>query len=143
MTFGFSAQDNLMKTLSKKTTPAEVSGKIELYHRLLDNLVQVKNCGNGVVVRLMRDNFSTPVKTSLIRHLALEGFIPDRYQWYSGTSDCAGLNVKWLIDGSWVRIGHQLGRQVTRLLNFFSRGRLLALGLFLAALITAEWWKRH
>ena len=131
-----------MKTLSKKTTPAEVSGKTEFYDRLLDNLVQVQNCGSSVVVRLMRDNFSTAVKTSLIRHLALEGFIPDRYQWYSGTSDCAALNVKWLIDGSWVRVGHQLSRQVTRLLNLLSRGRLLALGL-LAALIAAEWWKSH
>ena len=132
-----------MKTLSLKNTPDEVCGKIELYHRVLDNLVQVKNFGNSVVVRLMRDNFSAAAKTSFIRHLALEGFIPDRYQWYSGSPDCAALDVKWEIDGSWVRIGHQLSRQATRLLNFLSCGRLLALGLFLAAFFAAEWWKRH
>jgi hypothetical protein len=143
MTFTFFAEDNLMKALSKKTTPAEVSGKIELYHRVLDNLVQVKNSGTSVVVRLMRDNFSVPAKISFIRHLALEGFIPDRYQWYSGSSDCAAMEVKWVIDGSWVRIGHQLSRQATRLLKFLSCGRLLALGLFLAAFFAAEWWKRH
>jgi len=132
-----------MKALSKKTTTAGVSGKIELYHRVLDNLVQVKNCDNSVVVRLMRDNSPTAAKTSFIKHLALEGFIPDRYQWYSGSSDCPALDVKWVIDGSWVRIGHQLSRQATRLLNFLSCGGLLALGLFWAALFAGEWWKRY
>lgn len=132
-----------MKALSKKTTLAEACGNIELYHRVLDNLVQVKNCGSSVVVRLMRDNFSDAAKTSFIRHLALEGFIPDRYQWYSGSPDCAALDVKWVIDGSWVRIGRQISRQVTRLLNFLSFGRLHALELFLAALFAAEWWKRQ
>jgi hypothetical protein len=132
-----------MNTQSKATTPTEAGRDIELYHRVLDNLVQVKNGGNCVVVRLMRDNFSVPAKISFIRHLALEGFIPDRYQWYSGSSNCAALEVNWVIDGSWVRIGHQLSRQVTRLLNYLSCGRLFALGLFLAALIAAEWWKGH
>ena len=132
-----------MNALTKTTKTIEASGEIELYHRVLDNLVQVKNGGNCVVVRLMRDNFSVRAKISFIRHLALEGFIPDRYQWYSGSSDCAALGVKWVVDGSWVRIGHQLSRQATRLLNFLSCGRLLALGLFLAALFAAEWWKRQ
>src|SRR5271157_4920236 len=122
MTFTFLAEDNLMKALSKKAAPAEASGRIELYHRVLDNLVQVKNCGSSVVVRLTRDNFSASAKASFIKHLALEGFIPDRYQWYSGSSHCAALDVRWVIDGSWVRIGHQLSRQVTRLLSFLSHG---------------------
>lgn len=130
-----------MKALSKKTTPHAVCGNIELYHRVLDNLVQVKNCGSNVVVRLTRDNFSAAAKTSFVRHLALEGFIPDRYQWYSGSPDCAALDVKWVIDGAWVRIGHQISRQVNRLLNFLTCGRLFALGLLLAALFAAEWWK--
>jgi len=80
MTFTFLAEDNLMNALTKTTKPIEDSGEIELYHRVLNNLVQVKNGGNCVIVRLMRDNFSVPARTSFIKHLALEGFIPDRYQ---------------------------------------------------------------
>ena len=132
-----------MKTLPSKTTAVDAPGQIELYHRVLDNLVQVRNCGSSVVVRLTRDNFSASAKAFFIRHLAIEGFIPDRYQWYSESSDCAALEVKWVIDGSWVRIKHQLNRQATRIFNYLSRGRLLALGLFLAALTAALWLKRH
>jgi hypothetical protein len=143
MTSTFIEQDRNMKMPSQKTMTSDAPGQIELYHRVLDNLVQVKNSGTSVVVRLMRDNFSAPAKASFIRHLALEGFIPDRYQWYSGSAACAALDVKWVIDGSWVRIGHQLSRQVTRLLNSLTGGRLLALGLFLAALLAADWWKSH
>ena len=123
-------------------TTGEVPGEFELYHSVLDNLVQVRNRGKGVVVRLTRDNFSATAKTSFIRHLALEGFIPDRYQWYSESSGCPSLEVKWVIDGSWVRIHHQLSRHTSRVLNHLSRGRLLALGLFVAAFIVAVWLKR-
>ena len=143
MKFTFFTEDQHMNTSPKKTMMADLPGKLELYHRVLDNLVQVKNCGGGVVVRLMRDNFSVPAKASFIRHLALEGFIPDRYQWYSGRDEFAALDVKWVIDGSWVRIGHQSNRLTTRVLNHLTSGRLLALGLFVAALTTAVWLKLH
>jgi hypothetical protein len=132
-----------MNTLPKKTTTVDSHGHIELYHRVLDNLVRVENGDAGVVVRLMRDNFSASAKTILIRHLAMEGFIPDRFQWYSEGSDCAALAVQWVVDGSWVRINHRRNRLTTRILSHLTRGRLLALCLFLVALTVAAWWKSH
>jgi|SRR6267142_1156359 len=132
-----------MNTLPKKTTTVDSHVHIELYHRVLDNLVWVENCDASVVVCLTRDNFSASAKTVLIRHLAMEGFIPDRFQWYSEGSDCAPMAVQWVVDGSWVRLNHKLNRLTTRVLSHLTRGRLLALGLFLAAFTAAAWWKSH
>jgi hypothetical protein len=143
MRFTFLGEDKPMKTPVEKAMTADVPGQIELYHRVLDNLLQVRNCGASVEVRLTRDNFSAPAKTSFIRHLALEGFIPDRYQWYSESADCAALDVKWVVDGSWVGVHHQVNRLTTRAINHLTSGRLLALGLFLAALIAAMCFKSH
>ena len=130
-----------MKTNPSATPTVDAPDQIELYDRVMDNLVHVKNCGAGVVVRLMRDNFSAPAKAYFIRHLALEGFIPDRYQWYAGTSEFAALEVKWVVDGSWMRLGHRLNRLYVRALNYLTSGRLLALGLFVAAFTAANFLK--
>ena len=89
-----------MKTDPESTTTLGLPSQIEFFRRVLENLVLVKNCGTSVVVRLTRDNFAVPVKTLFIRHLAMAGFIPDRYQCYSESSDSPALNVKWVIDGS-------------------------------------------
>ncbi|HWX18629.1 MAG TPA: hypothetical protein VN578_01865 [Candidatus Binatia bacterium] len=132
-----------MKTSTGNPTTSDVPGQVELYHRVLDHLVKVENYGTSVVVRLTRDNFSALAKRFFIRHLATEGFIPDRYQRYSESSDCTAMDVKWVIDNSWVTLAHQLNRQATRILNYLSGGRLLALGRFFATLIAAAWWKRH
>jgi len=133
-----------MNTTSAQTLAMDsVPTPVELYHSLLDNLVQVKNCAGGVVVRLTRDNLTARAKTCLIRHLAVEGFIPDRYQWYSEDLTGPSLEVKWVIDGSWVTFQHQLKRLTTRVLNRLTFGRLLALSLFLTALAAAEWRKYH
>jgi hypothetical protein len=87
-----------MKTDQKSTPTVCPPSQMELFRRILENLVLVKNCGTRVVVRLTRDNFAVPAKTLFIRHLALAGFIPDRYQGYSESSDCAALSVQWVID---------------------------------------------
>jgi hypothetical protein len=92
--------DQDMKTDPKSTTTFGLAGQMELFRRILESLVLVKNCGTSVVVRLTRDNFAVPAKTLFIRHLAMAGFIPDRYQCYSEGSDCAALSVQWVIDAS-------------------------------------------
>ena len=99
-----------MRLDSQKTAAVGVSGQAETCHCVLDSLVRVKSRGNSVVVRLKRDNFSAEAKTSLIKHLALAGFIPDRYQWYCENSGFLGLEVKWVTGGSWSRISEWIKR---------------------------------
>jgi len=118
-------------------------GEIELYDRALDDLVQVINGAQRVVVRMAHDHASGPSKAAFIRHLASEGFIPDRYQWFLDGPGCDALPVDWLVDDSWVTLNHRWNLYSIRLLHYLTRGRLFALGLFLAALATAIWVKRH
>jgi len=142
MKFAFLAGDKQKKALPKYTSTVDFPGQIELCERVLDNLVEVKNCGASVEVLLLRDDLTSTARTFLVRYLALEGFIPDRYQFYSGDSDCAALNVKWVIFGPCARMNHKLSRQATRMLNRVSHGRLVAFGLLLAGVITV-WLKSH
>ncbi len=51
--------------------------------------------------------------------------------------------VKWVLDGSWVGFRHRWKRLAVRLWAFLTWGRLLSLGLFLAALLIALWLKPH
>jgi hypothetical protein len=62
------------------------------------NVIVVENCADLVFIRAARDNFSERRKRIFIRHLAAEGFIPDRYErlsqhWVNGR---AGL--EWIIE---------------------------------------------
>ena len=62
------------------------------------NVIVVENCADLVFIHAARDNFSERRKRIFIRHLAAEGFIPDRYErvserWVNGM---AGL--EWTID---------------------------------------------
>ena len=107
-------------------TAPDASLKPGLCNRALDNLVQVTNCGRRVVIRLTRDNLSGPAKTLFIRHLAATGFIPDRYQGYSEVSNSAALDVQWIVDGCWARLGHGLRRQAARVFALLTGGKAQA-----------------
>ena len=56
--------------------------------------MRVEVTGAGVRIHADRDNFSARRKEFFVRHLATEGFIPDRYRWFS--DECGG--VEWLIE---------------------------------------------
>lgn len=74
----------------------------QFYFADLDNIILVQcNEDESVTIRSTRDNCSEERKVFFIRKLAIEGFIPDAYQWFSGPTD--GSNgLSWVKDYSWL-----------------------------------------
>lgn len=67
-------------------------------------MILVENHGDSVSIRAVRDNFSERRKALFIHELAAEGFIPDEFQYFTNTDASALLGVRWVIDGSWIRV---------------------------------------
>jgi len=72
--------------------------KVELYVRELDDHISVENRASGVIIRATQNHVSASRKAVLIRYLAAEGYIPDRYEWFCEPADDGFFGVKW-IDG--------------------------------------------
>src|SRR5690349_20134303 len=85
----------------------------KFYFVKLDCLVRVESRGNTVVIRASRDNFSERQKVFFVRHLAVEGFIPDDFQRYSEGRSRPELRLHWCVDQSWVHTDCAL-REKTR-----------------------------
>lgn len=130
-----------MSPLRKLTTTLQVPIQIELYDRRRDNLVRIENHPGLVVIRTMRGDLPETAKASFLQYLAAEGFIAERYRWASVESNRAGAGVQWVADASWVGLKHQCNRLASRVWAFLTWGRLTAIGLFVAALVTAIWLK--
>jgi len=98
----------------------------DFYFPELDTLVLVEcDDEDTVIVRATRDNFSEQRKIRFIRNLAAEGFIPDAFQFYSGSA--AGFpEVRWSIDYSWLEIPEAVKRRANRFM-----GRALVCGILL------------
>ena len=69
----------------------------------LDTLVQVEESNDTVVIRATRDTFSELRKTWFIRELAAEGFISDAYEWFSRVDQWSSLQVRSLVNYSWLK----------------------------------------
>ena len=78
--------------------------KYEFYHDQPYNLLLVEQNDDGVVIRAAWDNFSERRKTFFIKQIAAEGFIPDRYQWFSNFDDHGYTGIRWLIDRTWLKV---------------------------------------
>jgi hypothetical protein len=70
--------------------------KFEIYLSDLDNHVLIENGPSGVVISATRDNISDSRKAFFIRHLAAEGFIPERYEWFCEPVEDGFLGVQWV-----------------------------------------------
>ncbi len=78
--------------------------KFEFYFSDLDNLILVECTEDGsVLIRSTKNNFSEQRKIFFIRELAAEGFIPEHYEWFSGSA-FGTHGIKWVKDCSWVKI---------------------------------------
>jgi len=86
-----------------KTTLSPNPG-YEFYFPERDTLLRVEEADGSVVIRATRDSFSATRKTSLIRELAAEGFIPDSYRWFASADRDSLMGVKWLVDISWLTL---------------------------------------
>lgn len=74
----------------------------QFYFPDLDNIVLVEcHPDESVIVRASRNNVPDDRKIFFIRKLAAEGFIPDSYQWFSGSMDGAN-GLLWIKDYSWL-----------------------------------------
>ncbi len=99
--------------------------EFQFYIPDLDNIVLVRCDADGsVTVRATRGNCSEERKVAFIRRLAVEGFIPDEYQWLSGGIDESN-GIRWIKDHSWLEISSA----VTRRSNRFMGKLLLAASL--------------
>ena len=61
------------------------------------NFLVVQNWADQVVVRAARDNFSDRRKRLFVRHLAAEGFIPDRYELLALGGGSVMPGIEWII----------------------------------------------
>jgi len=68
------------------------------------NLLLVEQNESGVLIRAAWDNFSDRRKAFFIKEIAAEGFIPDRYQWFSNFEENSYNGVRWVIDRSWLKV---------------------------------------
>jgi hypothetical protein len=99
--------------------------EFEFYLADLDNILLVRSETDGsVTVRATRGNCPEERKAAFIRRLAVEGFIPDEYQWLSGCVDESN-GVRWVKDHSWLEISPAVSRRSNR----FMAKLLLAAGL--------------
>ncbi len=90
-----------------KTHAVEPRGH-EFYFANLDTLVQVEQSADAVTIRATRHTFSARRKEYFIHELAAEGFIDDRYRWFTAVGDAGTLGVRWLVDISWLKISPEL-----------------------------------
>lgn len=71
---------------------------------------------DGVIIMTSRGNVPAETKSRFVRHLAAEGFIPDRYAWFSETQPSGVSPVEWvaapLLDSR-----HELIRKLPKFLN--------------------------
>jgi hypothetical protein len=104
----------------------------EFYFPDLDTLVLVEDAEDKVIIRATRNTFSDQRKTRFLRHLAAEGFIPDRTEWVSNL-ESAWSRVHWLVDTSWVQF-HEGNTARTR--KFMIRLLIAAVLLWLGTMAT-------
>jgi hypothetical protein len=76
-------------------------GVSEFLTRRPENYLRVENKQNGVVIRMIQNNFTPARMSAFVRYLAAEGFIPEHYRWFSDPDSGSGLSVRWVHDSSW------------------------------------------
>ena len=92
----------------------ECPERSELYVARPDNLVLIENRPDQVVIRAARDNFSDSRKSAFVHYLAAEGYIPERFEWFSIPDEAAASGLSWTIDDSWLANGAGCQRKATR-----------------------------
>ncbi len=77
-----------------------------------ENIIVIENHREGVTMRAAYDNFSMRRKAFLVRQLAAEGYIADRYE--ACTEDTWPRSLDWMIDRSLLVMGPQARRRSRR-----------------------------
>jgi hypothetical protein len=88
-----------------------------------ENLVAVENARGRVIMRAAYGNFSPRRKAFLIRQLAAEGYIPDRFEHCS--EFLMPSDLSWVVDRTLLEVGAAAIRRSRRFM-----GRLLLVSCF-------------
>lgn|ERR1041385_1542741 len=121
-----------MRTLISRTP----RGKCRCYDfsfPTLDTYVRLETRGQRVLIRATRHTFSPQRKRSFIHELAAEGFIDDRYRWFS-SFETTSSSIEWLIDDSWLLPNERMRAQTNRFMIRLLAGAGLLWLVLLAAL---------
>jgi hypothetical protein len=86
-----------------------VPRQVELTLSKPGNHLRIENHPDGVWICAARDNLSAAQKLFYVRYLAAEGYIPERYQWFSDSQSGAYSGLEWSVDNSW--LAHADGAQ--------------------------------
>jgi hypothetical protein len=87
-----------MKAHRKSGGPGSTSQTFEFVHQRPDCVLKVENDETGVRICATRGVFSARDKEFFVRHLAAEGFIPDRYRWFSGDCGEPSSGLDWCVE---------------------------------------------
>jgi hypothetical protein len=98
------------------------------------NLIVVERETETVLIRAAQDNFSPRRKAFLIRQLAAEGYIPDRFEGFTEDAPVGGLI--WVIDRSLMFVGAEATKRTRRIMQRVIAGGCL---LWLLELTLAFW----
>jgi hypothetical protein len=102
-----------------------------------ENVIVIEHHGERVIFRAAHDNFSERRKAFLIRQLAAEGYIPDRYERLTEEEGDHGLI--WVVDRSLIRMGPEATRRVSRFMQRLIMGGCL---LWCVELLLVRFWAR-
>jgi hypothetical protein len=91
------------------------------------NLIAIESSGGNVLVRAAKNNFSGRRKAFLIRQLAAEGYIPDRFQTFTEDEPVAGLT--WVLDRSLLEVGREATLRTGKFMRRMIAGGCVALVL--------------
>jgi len=112
--------------------------RVELSLSRPENQFLIENHADGVRIRAARDNLTAQQKLFLIRYLAAEGIISERYQWFADPEDCYS-GLQWSVDSSWClsAVGSQ-PRALRQILRVLACATLLWAALLSFAFISAR-----
>src|SRR5581483_2600426 len=116
---------------------AECPKRFEFSSSNRENDILVENHPDGVVVHAARANISPRQKSYLIRHLAAEGFIPERYRWVDPSQPESGSGLRWVVDASWMSDCARQRRAFRQILRLIFWAGLFGLGLMIFAFLQA------
>jgi hypothetical protein len=99
------------------------------------SLVSIENHKDNVIIRAGRDDFSSREKAFLVRYLADEGFIPERYHWLTDPDSEWSPRLTWIADRSKSPVGASRGKALRQVLLVIGCASLIWLALMILAFL--------
>jgi len=118
-------------------TRAAFPEKVELSSAHPRSLVSIENHEDNVVIRAGRADFSSREKAFLVRYLAAEGFIPERYHGLTDHDSDWSSHLMWVVDRSKSPVGASRSKAVRQILITITVAAIIWLVLMTFAFLHA------